>query len=78
MENVSTVNQIWRLQQIIEYYRTNAYKEKLVATLLDIEKMFDSINWNILFEHLNRLKMPTVLINLIRNIYHSVEVRFIT
>lgn len=26
MEGVSTVNQIWRMQQIIEYYRSNAYK----------------------------------------------------
>ena len=27
------------------------YKEKFIATFIDIEKMFDSINWNILFEH---------------------------
>ena len=33
--------------------------------------MFDSINWEILFEHLQRIK----LINLIKNIYDEVNVK---
>ena len=46
--------------------------------MLDVEKMFDSINWNILFEHLERLKFPQTLIKLIKNIYQNVNVKFVT
>ena len=46
--------------------------------LLDVEKMFDSINWNILFEHLKRLKFPSKLIELLRNIYENTQIYFLT
>ena len=43
---------------IKEYNRKYANKNKFVVTLIDVEKIFHSIYLNILFEHLERIKIP--------------------
>ena len=50
----------------------------MTAILIDIEKMFDSVSWEILFKHLDRIKFPKQISGLIRNLYENIDVRFIT
>ena len=49
-----------------------------MTILIDLEKCLDSTNKNTLFEHLEKIKFPYSLINLIGNIYTSFDAYFIT
>ena len=52
---------------INDIFRKEPYKNNLFGILIDIEKMFDSINWNILFEHF--IGIPMYLIDMLKQIY---------
>ena len=78
MPGEQTMTQIWRLQSIIDIYRRGSYRSDLIGIAIDLEKMFDSLQWDILFEHLHFIGIAPQLVDLLEQTYRSVDVHFIT
>ena len=67
MEEKLTVNQICDFKKI-EIYRKTGYRKRLIVILIYLEKMFDSVNREMFFDYLERIKFQKST-SIIRNIY---------
>ena len=72
-ENISTEH---ALHSITESIKTNRLTKHVAMTSIDIKSAFDSVNWTILFETFNKLKIPNFFINFISHYLYKRSISF--
>src|SRR5438128_716715 len=70
MPGRSTMEAIFLIRQLVERYREQ--KKDLHMVLIDLEKAYDKIPRNIMWWALEKHKVPTKYITLIKDMYHDV------
>src|SRR6266540_6034374 len=66
----SIMEAIFLIRQLIERYREK--KKDLYMIFIDLEKAYDKIPRNIMWWTLEKHKVPTKYITLVKNMYHDV------
>ena len=69
----STIDHIHTVKQILEKY--NEYNKRVYIAFVDYTKAFDSLNHKYIWDTLEKQGIPTIYINIIKNIYGNSQAR---
>ena len=69
MPERSTMNAIFLIKQVMKRYRE---KKDLHIVFIDLEKAYDKIPRNVMWWALNKHKVPTKYVGLIKDMYNNV------
>jgi len=73
MPGRSTIEAIFLIRHVMERYREQ--KKDLHMVFIDLEKAYDKIPRNVMWWALDRHKVPTKYVALIKNMYNNVMIR---